>query len=121
MLTATQVFNHLNEHAEKFGYGALTQEERRFVARYRRLHVRTGERINPNKQPVIEQRTWSGASVTSRPKRRRTARAKTWVDKSVATWTKPAAQPKQGVDSESLLAAMPDIYTRSNKEQVVCR
>lgn len=121
MLTATQVYNHLNEHAEKYGYGALTKEERRFVARYRLLHLRTGERPNPNRQSAFEQRTCSGAPVSGRPKRRRTARAKTWVDKSIATWTKPAPQPKQGVDSESLLAAMPDIYTRPNKEQVVCR
>lgn len=111
MLTVTDIYAQLNKQAEKFGYSTLSEDERYFITRYKALHIRTGE--NPKKAPRAKQRTWTGVTVaTSKRTRRHTAKARVWVDKSVATWVKPQSQPKEGVSSESLISSLPDIYKK---------
>jgi len=111
LLTVTDIYAQLNKQAEKFGYSTLSDDERYFITRYKALHIRTGEKPKQALRP--KQRTWTGTTVSaSKRTRRHTAKARVWVDKSVATWVKPLPQRKESVSSESLIANLPDIYKK---------
>ena len=111
MLNPVEVYSQLNTHAEQFGYSTLTKEERFFLKRYKALHIRTGDRPTPRKQPKHQLRTWTGTS-----KRRRASRAKVWVDKSVATWKKPETKAPVGIDPIELLGELPAVYRKQPKK-----
>ncbi|QNI81686.1 hypothetical protein SynRS9907_50012 [Synechococcus sp. RS9907] len=125
MLTATEIYNQLKEQADKFGYSTLSREEGRFLKRYQAFHVnplvRSGATTTAEHLKGKTQRTWSGAAPSGAPKRsnrRRTGRARVWVDKSLATWKAPASVQKEGITSGELLAGMPSVYTREKKQPI---
>ena len=120
LLNATAVYNQLREQAEKFGYSTLTREEGRFLKRYK-AHNDAGALTTSEHLKGKTQRTWSGAAPSGTPKRsnrRRTGRARVWVDKSLATWKAPVSAQKEGIASGELLAGMPSVYTREKKQRI---
>ncbi len=122
MLTATEIYNQLKEQADKFGFSTLSKEERFFLKRYKAQNsagaLTTSERVG-KKRP----KTWSGAAPSGAPKRsnrRRTGRARVWVDKSVATWKAPKEIEKEGIAPSDLLKGVPSIYEKHAKKQRIC-
>jgi len=107
LLTATETYNRLKDQADKFGYCSLSEEERFFLKRYK-AENHAGSQTTAERLARKKQRTWSGTST----RRRTTSRARTWVDPTVATWTKPAeAGPIALQEQQEVLADLPSTYS----------
>ena len=107
MLTAQQTYDRLKNHADTYGYCTLSEEERFFLKRYK-AENHAGSQTTAERLARKKQRTWSGTST----RRRTTPRARTWVDPTVATWTKPAqAGPIALQEQQEVLYTLPSTYS----------
>lgn len=118
LLTAQQTYDRLKNHADTYGYCTLSEQERFFLKKFKAMHlnplVREGAKTTGEALKHKKQRTWTGASPSVSPKRRRvTRRARVSFAPSLKTWTPPAApEAVQAMEGHEVVASLPAHFQR---------